>query len=132
MISYHDSVKGMKNIFNLRFRLAMYANEHGVSKACREFKTTPKTVRKWRDRFNKENLKGLKDRSRKPNSSPSKIPVDIEVKLMELRERHPKIGPQRLKDFYDGIPSNSTCYRVWHEKPDLMKPKPKNGKNKKT
>jgi transposase InsO family protein len=113
----------MNNIFDLRLRLVEYTKEHGVSKASREFKTTRPTVRKWRDRVRELGLPGLEDKPRRPKSSPNKIPVNIEVHLIELRKRHPSLGPQRLKDFYDNIPSNSTCYRVWHENKDLLRPK---------
>lgn len=123
MISYHDCVKSMNNIFDLRLRMIMYTKECGVSKASREFKTTRDTVRKWRDRFREFGLQGLKDKSRKPGSSPKRIAIDIEVRLVELKKRHPSFGPQRLKDFYDDIPSNSVCYRVWHENKDLLRPK---------
>jgi transposase len=44
--------------------------------ACR-FNTTPKTVAKWVARFKAEGLDGLRDRSTKPHSSPSQIPVGI-------------------------------------------------------
>jgi hypothetical protein len=115
----------MTNIFDLRFRMVEYANTHGVSEAARAFNTTRPTIRKWRDNSKEFGLKGLRDKSRKPNSSPNKISVDIEVRLIELRKRHPSLGPQRLKDFYDDIPSNSTCYRVWGENKDILKPRKK-------
>jgi len=125
MISYHDCIKSMNNIFDLRLRMVECAKERGVTEAARQFNTTRPTVRKWRDNVKEFGLPGLKDKSRKPKSSPNKIPVDIEVHLVGLRKRHPKLGPQRLKDFYDNIPSNSVCYRVWGENKDLLRPKKK-------
>lgn len=125
MVVYHDCVKGMKNIFDVRLRMAEYAKAHGVSAGAREFKTTRDTIRKWRNRYEKEGLEGLKNKSRRPKCSPKKIPVDIEVRLVNLRTRHPRWGPLRLKDNYEGIPSPCACYRVWHENPDCMKPKRK-------
>ncbi|MBI5124440.1 MAG: transposase, partial [Candidatus Omnitrophica bacterium] len=125
MILYHDCVKGMRNIFDLRLRMVEYAKHHGVSAAKREFKTTRDTVRKWKERYEKEGLSGLKDKPRRPKRSPKKIPMDVEVRLLELRKRHPRWGPLRLGDHYDDIPSNGACYRVWHENPDCMKPKRK-------
>ena len=45
--------------------------EGGFSKAAaaRQFNTTPKTVAKWVERFRKEGVDGLRDRSSRPLSS---------------------------------------------------------------
>ena len=47
--------------------------EGGLSKAAAagEFRTTPKTVAKWVERFRIEGVAGLRDRSSRPHSSPS-------------------------------------------------------------
>src|ERR1700722_7892241 len=46
--------------------------EGGLSKApaAREFRTTPKTIAKWVERFRMEGVAGLRDRSSRPLSSP--------------------------------------------------------------
>ena len=48
----------------------------GLSKAAtaRRFNTTPKTVAKWVERFRKEGVDGLRDRSSRPLSSPDQTP----------------------------------------------------------
>jgi transposase InsO family protein len=50
--------------------------EGGMSKAtaARQFNTTPKTVAKWVNRFRKEGVHGLRDRSSRPLSSASQTP----------------------------------------------------------
>ena len=50
--------------------------EGGPSKAAaaRRFNTTPKTVAKWVERFRKEGVDGLRDRSSRPLSSPDQTP----------------------------------------------------------
>jgi transposase InsO family protein len=50
--------------------------DKGLSKAdaARGFNTTAKTVAKWVERFRKEGVEGLRDRSSKPLSSPSQTP----------------------------------------------------------
>jgi len=52
--------------------------DHGLSKAeaARQFNTTPKTVRKWVERFCNEGIAGLRDRSSRPHTSPSQTPTD--------------------------------------------------------
>ena len=61
--------------------------DHGLSKAaaaCR-FNTTPKTVAKWVARFEAEGVVGLRDRSSKPLSSPSQIPLATADAVEDLR-----------------------------------------------
>ncbi len=43
--------------------------------AARQFNTTPKTVGKWVDRFRRQGVDGLRDRSSRPLSSPVQIPL---------------------------------------------------------
>jgi len=44
-------------------------------------------VQKWVRRFEEEGLYGLQDRSRRPHSSPTRTPAEIEAKVREARER---------------------------------------------
>ena len=43
--------------------------------AARQFNTTIKTVGKWIERFGADGVEGLRDRSSRPLSSPSQIPL---------------------------------------------------------
>jgi len=52
--------------------MVRYSQEFSVSVAARIFGRTRKTVRKWSDRFTKDGLSGLTDRSRRPHYSPNK------------------------------------------------------------
>jgi transposase InsO family protein len=65
--------------------------EEGLSKAsaAREFRTTPKTVAKWVERFRIEGVAGLRDRSSRPNSSPSQTTPAVCAAVEALRrQRH--------------------------------------------
>ena len=61
--------------------------DHGLSKtqAARQFNTSAKTVAKWVDRFKVEGVVGLRDRSSKPPSSPSQIPLATADAVERLR-----------------------------------------------
>jgi transposase len=50
--------------------------DSGLSKAAaaRQFNTSSKTVAKWVERFRKDGVEGLRDRSSRPHSSPSYSP----------------------------------------------------------
>jgi hypothetical protein len=49
--TYYTEMRDASDPKHLRLRLIQYARAHGVKAAARVFATTPKTVRKWRDRF---------------------------------------------------------------------------------
>jgi hypothetical protein len=55
--------------------------------AARQFHTTPKTVGKWIDRFKKEGVEGLRDRSSRPLSSPSQTSQATCAAVEALRRR---------------------------------------------
>jgi transposase InsO family protein len=61
--------------------------DRGMSNAAaaRQFNTTPKTVVKWVDRFCAEGVEGLRDRSSRPLSSPSQIPLATADAVESLR-----------------------------------------------
>ena len=63
--------------------------DHGLSKAeaARCYNTTPKTVTKWVERFRKEGVDGLRDRSSRPLSSPSQTPQATCDAVEQLRRR---------------------------------------------
>ena len=65
--------------------------DDGLSMAAvaRLFKTTPKTVAKWVERFRAEGVDGLRDRSSRPHSSPSQTPPTTCAAIEALRrQRH--------------------------------------------
>jgi transposase InsO family protein len=65
--------------------------ERGLSKAsaAREFRTTPRTVGKWVERFRIEGVAGLRDRSSRPHSSPSQATPAVCAAVEVLRrQRH--------------------------------------------
>lgn len=68
--------------------------DSSLSKAAtaRQFNTTPKTVAKWVERFRTEGVEGLRDRSSRPLSSPSQIPLATADVVESLRrQRHTQV-----------------------------------------
>ena len=55
--------------------------------AARKYNTTAKTVAKWVERFRAEGVDGLRDRSSKPLSSPSQIPLSTADAVESLRRQ---------------------------------------------
>ena len=71
----------------------------------------------WMDRYAAAGLEGLADRSHRPRSCPHQVPAEVEVRICELRRRHPDWGPRRLhhelgRDGCQPLPSRSAIYRA--------------------
>ena len=73
--------------------------------AARDFGTTRVTVRKWRDRY-------LADRSRAPRHIPQKTSEWVARRLIELRERYPCWGVDRLLVHFKISCSRSAAARI--------------------
>jgi transposase InsO family protein len=64
-----------------------------MAAAAREFHTTPKTVRRWVNRFKNEGVEGLRDRSSRPLSSPSQT-AQATCAAVEVLRRQRHTGQQ--------------------------------------
>ena len=70
-------------------RLASQA-EANVSELCRRFGISRKTGYKWLSRDE------LADRSRRPHSSPSRTPAELEAKVLVVRREHAAWGARKI------------------------------------
>jgi transposase InsO family protein len=89
------------------------------SELCREFQISRPCGYKWLTRFKKTGLEGLKDRSRRPVSSPLKTPMIIEQMILEVREKHPAWGARKIFAYLTrqgkaGLPDPATITRILH------------------
>lgn len=55
------------------------------------------SVHAWLRRYLAQGLAGLADRSRRPEVSPRKTDVAVEVVLVEMRRQHPRWGAKRIR-----------------------------------
>lgn len=80
-----------------RLRLARLVVEQGwaQSMAAKMFMVSPKTVRKWADRYRTEGTAGMVDRSSRPYHSPAKTPEAVKRKIVALRWRTRR-GPVQI------------------------------------
>jgi transposase len=93
---YYTEMRDASDPKHLRLRLIQYAKAHGVKAAARAFQTTPKTVRKWRDRYD-GTLESLADLSRAPHRRPRKLPAEVDAHVVELKRQLPSWSAVRLK-----------------------------------
>lgn len=80
-MKYYECYKTHKEIERIRAEMVKYAREYGIKEASGKFATTEKTVRKWVKRYRKR--ESLKDRSRRPKSSPNRIKVQYEKMIID-------------------------------------------------
>lgn len=95
-IKYHTMIQDNTRPEKIRLQLVQHAKEHGIKPTARLYKTTVRTVRKWLRRFD-GSLESLRSRSRRPHTSPNRIPVELEQKIIALRKKMPGWGAARLK-----------------------------------
>lgn len=86
----------VQRVVHERRPVAHVAKELGVSRQC---------AHRWIARFRSEGAAGLKDRSCRPHRSPSRVPVEVEERVVQLRREQRRgqdwIGPEL------GIPSRT-------------------------
>ena len=97
-----------------------------VSALCRRFGISRKTGHKWLRRFREagEREDSLRDRSRRPRSSPRRTSGAVEEQVLRVREAHPAWGARKIKAYlsrqgHPHLPSASTIQFVL----DKRKPK---------
>ena len=56
-----------------------------IRELCQRFEISPTTAYKWLERFEREGLAGLVERSRRPNVSPLRTPADMTAKVLAVR-----------------------------------------------
>jgi transposase len=54
------------------------------------------SVHAWVSRYEQGGLRGLMDRSRRPESCPHQVSAEVETAVCELWREHPRWGPLRL------------------------------------
>lgn len=106
--------KVMDNKFEFRLNMVRHALKCSVSDASRVYERTRKTVRKWRDRFLKEGLKGLEDRSRRPQHSPNQTSQSDKDKIIR-KKKQTKAGAMRLHNEFGIKQSERTIQKICRE-----------------
>jgi transposase len=80
---------------DVRMAAALEQGVDDVAGFCRAQGISRQTYYKWRKRFEREGLDGLRDRSRRPKSCPHQTPVDVVGKILYLRQNY-HFGPAKI------------------------------------
>jgi transposase InsO family protein len=89
------------------------------SQLCRKFGISRKTGYKWLHRYLEEGPAGLRDRSRRPHTSPNRTPETVEQRVLSLRDKHPAWGGRKIHKRLevlgmDNVPPPSTITEILH------------------
>lgn len=101
---------------------------YSITELCRQFSISRPTAYKYIERFEKEGLEGLYEKSRAPSNHPNKTKDYIEDSVVALRRKHPRWGAEKIwkllekKYCKSEIPSISTINRIL-KKNDLVIPR---------
>jgi len=80
-----------------QFVIEVQKGEESFAVLCRRYGITRKIGYKWMVRFEEHGLEGLADQSRAPRHHPNAVSAELEERVVELRERHPRYGPRKLR-----------------------------------
>ncbi len=68
-----------------------------MTEICRRYGISRQTYYRYRRRYLSEGLAGLEDRSRRPHQPANQIPADLEVRIVQMRQDHPRWGARRIR-----------------------------------
>jgi transposase-like protein len=100
------------------------AQGQSVAQVAVSLGTTPRTVRKWRDRHAAEGQAGLRDRSSRPHHSPTRQAAEVTASIETLR-RQRRSGPAIARQL--GLASSTvglTLRRIGLNRLAALEPKP--------
>jgi putative transposase len=80
-----------------QFMAARLARDESMSVLCRRFGISRKTGYQLWSRYEAEGPAGLLPRSHAPHQPPHALSEAIEQAILELREKHPRWGPRKLR-----------------------------------
>lgn len=112
---YYDIMRNAKDRKTVRYQVVAHALEHGVKPAAKRFRMCPKTVRKWRDRFEEQGWEGLKDRSRAPKNPANRVSDHRRRQAVDLKKRFPGFGAERLRRGFGLSVCPATARKIWRE-----------------
>lgn len=106
---------------DVRMAAALAQGVDDVAEFCRAQGISRETYYKWKRRFDREGLDGLRDRSRRPNSIPNATPAEVEDAIVRARKELADAGEfngpfsiiDRLRaEGASSVPSRTTIARI--------------------
>lgn len=67
-----------------------------VSEVAVRYGVSRQTVYTWKSKHEAEGLGGLREKSRRPRTSPTRLPSEVEALVCEMRRANPRWGARRI------------------------------------
>ena len=83
----------------VNFVREVQAGDESVADLCRIYGVSRKTGYKWLERYDREGVAGLADRSRAPRHQPNAVGADEQAAILALRAQRPTWGERKLHAF---------------------------------
>lgn len=82
------------------FVLKAFDPDVNFSRLCSEFCISTKTGYKWKQRFKEDGLKGLKDLTKRPHSSPKRASEDDICEIIRIKSSKPAWGARKIHKIF--------------------------------
>jgi transposase len=100
---------------DLRYRMVLSVEKHGIKATARSFRCSRTTVRKWHRRWREQGYRGLEARSRRPHHSPNATPPRERAELVRLKKKYKRLGADAIKVIEGITRSARTIRKIWRE-----------------
>ena len=92
-------------------------SEANVKQLCDRFGISRKTGYKWLKRYREARVSGLWDRSRRPQQAPERSSVEVEAKVLAVRDANPAWGARKIRTRLEAlsgseVPAGSTIHAI--------------------
>ena len=67
---------------------------------CQEYGISAKTGYKWKERFLREGMDGMEERSRRPRGHADQLPEEVVCEMVRLKLAHKNWGPRKIRELY--------------------------------
>jgi transposase InsO family protein len=81
----------------MRFVVSASRGEKSLRQLCEEFQISRPTGYTWLRRYEAGGIRGVAEKSRRPQRSPTRTAWEIEQRVVELREQRPDWGARKLQ-----------------------------------
>ena len=67
---------------------------------CQEYGISAKTGYKWKERFLREGMEGMEERSRRPRGHADQLAEEVVCEMVRLKLAHKSWGPRKIRELY--------------------------------
>ncbi|MFJ5036227.1 IS481 family transposase, partial [Streptomyces sp. NPDC088560] len=113
-----DSGQGPAWLVEQRYRAVLEVLDGSpISEVAVRYGVSRQTVYTWKSKYDADGFEGLREKSRRPRTSPTRLPAEVEALVCEMRRANPRWGARRIayelaKTSSATAPSRATVHRV--------------------